>query len=147
MDRTRRHRSMIRVVVQDRWTALAAAVLGLVVFEVMGIGVELLASSIDRAVYANVDSSLRELLIRYRVWELYRAILNSVLAAFCGWIAATVFAANRRLAVVSVVLAIGGSLLISLFTGPGYYLRDVVLIAIIALSPLAGAPLSMPDGN
>jgi hypothetical protein len=45
---------------------------------------------------------------------------------------------NVLLAVVSVVVVIGASLLISVFTGPGYYLRDLVIIAVITLSPLVG---------
>jgi hypothetical protein len=42
------------------------------------------------------------------------------------------------LAVTAVVVVIGISLLISLFTGPGYYLRDFALIASITLSALIG---------
>jgi hypothetical protein len=117
---------------------LAASALGLVVFRVLGIGVEFVASAIDGAVYIHVDPPVREVLIRYRVWELYRAILSAGSAALCGWIVARVFPANRTLAVMSVAVTIAVSLLISLFTGPGYYLRDLVLIAAIALSPLVG---------
>jgi hypothetical protein len=45
---------------------------------------------------------------------------------------------HRRLAVAGVGVVLGISLLISLFTGPGYYLRDFALIASIVLSPLVG---------
>ncbi len=61
-------------------------------------------------------------------------------AAFCGWMVARIFRSHQiMLALTSVVVVIGASLLISLFTGPGYYRRDLVVIAGITLSPLIGA--------
>ena len=121
------------------WTFLGAAALGFVLFEVLGLGLQSVASIIDAALYTNVTSSVREVLVRYRVWELYRALLYSLSAAFSGWAVARVFHDRQRLAVTSVVLVIGASLLISLFTGPGYYERDLVIIAAITLSPIVGA--------
>lgn len=121
-----------------KWTVLGAAALGFAVFQVLGLGLEFVASAIDGAVYTNVTSSVREVLVRYRAWELYRALLYSMSAAFCGWTVARVFRSHQMMAITSVVLVIGASLLISLFTGPGYYLRDFALIGGISLSPLIG---------
>jgi hypothetical protein len=70
--------------------------------------------------------------------ELYRALLSCTAAACAGWIVAYVYRSRRTLAVGTVVVALGVSLLISLFTGPGYYLRDFVLIASITVSPVIG---------
>jgi len=112
--------------------------LGFVLFEALGVGLQFVASTIDGAIYTNVTSSVREILIRYRAWELYRALLYSLSAGFSGWVVARVFRERPILAVTSVAVVIGASLLISLFTGPGYYARDLVIIAAISLSPVAG---------
>ena len=127
------------------WTVLGAAVLGFVLFETLGVALQFVASVIDRALYTNVTSSLREVLIRYRVWELYRALLYSLSAGFAGWVVSRVFRHRQVLAVISVVIVIGASLLISLFTGPGYYLRDLAIIAAIMLSPVVGGVWLQPS--
>ena len=101
-----------------RWTVLGAAALGFALFEVLGFGLQFVASNIDAALYTNVTSSVREVLTRYRVWELYRALLYALSAGFSGWAVARVFRDRHVLAVTSVVIVIGASLLISLFTGP-----------------------------
>ena len=121
-----------------KWTILGAAALGFALFEVIGLGLQFVASAIDGALYTHVNSSVREVLLQYRVWELYRAFLYSLSAGFTGWTVAQVFQSHQMLAVTSVAIVIAASLLISLFTGPGYYLRDFALIAGIALSPFPG---------
>ena len=123
----------------QKWLLLKASALGFAVFELLGVPVRFVAAEIDRTLFMNVTSSIRELLLRYRAWELYRALLYCIAAALAGWTVARVYRSHRRLAVAGVTVVLGISLLISLFTGPGYYLRDVVLIASIVLSPLVGA--------
>jgi hypothetical protein len=123
----------------QKWLVLKASALGFAVFELLGVPARFVAAEIDRTLFMNVTSPIRELLLRYRAWELYRALLYCMAAAVAGWTVARVYRSHRRLAVAGVTVVLAISLLISLFTGPGYYLRDVVLIASIALSPLVGA--------
>lgn len=123
----------------QKWLVLKASALGFALFELLGVPARFVAAEIDRALFMSVTSPIRELLLRYRAWELYRALLYCMAAAVAGWIVARVYRSHRRLAVAGVTVVLGISLLISLFTGPGYYLRDVVLIASIVLSPLVGA--------
>jgi hypothetical protein len=131
-------RSRFPIALGGEWTILGASALGFAVFQVLSLGLQFVASVIDTAIYTNVASSVREVLVRYRAWELYRALLYSMSAAFCGWTVAWVFRSRQMLAVTSVVVVIGASLLISLFTGPGYYLRDFAVIGTITLSPFIG---------
>src|SRR5262245_60720602 len=132
-------RCPIEVVGDVKWTALGAAALGFALFQILGAALQLVASGIDGALYTNVGISTREILVRYRAWEIYRALFASISAVYCGWVVARVFPSRHKLAVTSVVVVIGASLLISLFTGPGYYGRDFVMIAAITVSPLIGA--------
>jgi hypothetical protein len=122
----------------QKWLILKASALGFAVFELLGVPVRFVAAEIDRTLFTSVTSSIRELLLQYRAWELYRALLYCVAAAFAGWTVARVYRSHRRLAVAGFAVVLGISLLISLFTGPGYYLRDLVLIASIVLSPFVG---------
>jgi hypothetical protein len=119
-----------------KWTALGAAAVGFAMFQLLAGAAQVLAGQLDRALYFSLTASVRETLIRYRVWEIYRALLLSISAALCGWVVARVFQSRRTLAVTSVVVVIGASLLISLFTGSGYYLRDLAFAAAITCSPL-----------
>jgi hypothetical protein len=112
--------------------------MGFVMFEVLGYFAEGLAFQIDRTIYTNATSLVREYWLTYRVWELYRALLSCVAGAIAGWIVARVYRSHHRLALACVVAVVTVSLLISLFTRPGYYLRDLVLLAGIALSPILG---------
>ncbi len=57
---------------------------------------------------------------------------------FAGWVVALTHLSHLRLALTSVVSVLAFSLLISLMTGPGFYLRDLALVAAIALSPFIG---------
>ena len=122
----------------QKWLVLKASALGFAVFELVGVAVRFVAAEIDRALFTNATSSMRELLLQYRAWELYRALLYCMAAALAGWTVARVYRSHRRLAVAGFAVVLGISLLISLFTGPGYYLRDVALIASIVLSPFVG---------
>ena len=122
----------------QKWLVLKASALGFAVFELLGVPVRFVAAEIDRTLFTNVTSPIRELLLQYRAWELYRALLYCIAAAVAGWTVARVYRSHQRLAVGGVGVVLGISLLISLFTGPGYYLRDFVLIASIVLSPFIG---------
>jgi hypothetical protein len=122
----------------QKWLVLKAAALGFAVFELVGVPVRFVAAEIDRTLLTNATSSTRQLVLQYRAWELYRALLYCMAAALAGWTVARVYRSHRRLAVAGFAVVLGISLLISLFTGPGYYLRDVVLIAGIVLSPFVG---------
>jgi hypothetical protein len=122
----------------QKWLILKASALGFAVFELLGVPAQFVAAEIDRTLFTNVTSSIREVLLQYCAWELYRALLYCVAAAFAGWTVARVYRSHRSLAVAGFAVVLGISLLISLFTGPGYYLRDLVLIASIVLSPFVG---------
>src|SRR5215216_1567024 len=93
----------------DKWTVLAAAAVGFAVFQLLGLAVQVVASAIDGAVYINAPSSVREVLVRYRIWEIYRTFLYSASAALCGFSVAWLFPTRRRLAIASVVVVIGSS--------------------------------------
>lgn len=122
----------------QKWLVLKASVLGFTVFELLGVAVRYVAAEMDKALFTNVTSSAREFLLRYRAWELYRALLYCFVGAFAGWTVARVYRSHRTFAVAGVAVVLGISLLVSLFTGPGYYLRDFVFIVSIMLSPLVG---------
>jgi hypothetical protein len=124
---------------ERKWVVLQASALGFVVFQLLAMCAGVVASEIDRIVYTSVTAAAREVLVRHRAWELYRALLYCTAAAFAGWIVAFVYRSHRTHALAAVVVVLGASLLVSLFTGPGYYLRDLVLIASITISPVIGA--------
>jgi len=100
-----------------KWVVLQAAILGFAVFELLGLCARFVASVMDRMLFTSVTSSVREVLLQYRVWELYRALLYCMAAASAGWIVARVYRSRRTLAVASVVFVLGVSVLISLFWG------------------------------
>lgn len=128
----------VRLFEEQKWVALKASLVGFAVFELLGIAVRFVASEIDRALFTHVTSSTRQLLLQYRVWELYRAVLYCIAAALAGRIVARAYRSHLKVALTAVAVVIGISLFISLFTGPGYYGRDLLLIATIILSPFVG---------
>jgi hypothetical protein len=91
----------------QKWLVLKASALGFAVFELLGVPVRFAAAEIDRTLFTNVTSSIRELLLRYRAWELYRALLYCLAAALAGWTVARVYRSHRRLAVGGVAVVVG----------------------------------------
>ena len=134
--------NFVRTIREQKWLILKASTLGFAMFELLGVAVRYVAAEVDRALFTNVSSSVRALLLQCRAWELYRAFLYCIAGAFTGWTVTRVYRSHRRVAVAGVAVVLGISLLISLFTGPGYYLRDFVLIVGITLSPLFGLVVS-----
>lgn len=128
----------VRNIGDPKWVVLKASLMGFAVFELFGIAVRFVAAEIDRALFRYVTSSTRQLLLQYRAWKLYRALLYCIAAGLAGRTVARAYRSHRRVAVAAVAVVLGISLLISLFTGPGYYGRDFVLIAGIILSPFVG---------
>ena len=118
--------------------AVQAAALGFAIFELLDLAGQAVAAQIDRTVFLNVTSTVRERLLYCRAWELYRTSLSCIAGACAGWIVARIYRWRRTVAVASVAVVLAISLLISLLTGPGYYLRDFVLMASIIVSPLVG---------
>src|SRR5215510_12470963 len=94
-------RSALRGLRDLKWVALQAAALGFAMFELFELVGKAIASQIDRVVFLNVTSTVREELVYYRAWELYRALLSCVAGAVAGWIVARLFGSRRTIAVAS----------------------------------------------
>jgi hypothetical protein len=120
-----------------RWLAIRAAVVGLVAFQLLRPCVGFLAYGVDRLVFLGAPSGIRLWFLEYRVWEIYRAILNCLAAVLTGWIIARIDLPHRMIGVVLFVPLLGLSLVIPLFaSNRGFYIRDIVMMAAIAGSPL-----------